>query len=206
MLLGRRYKHTPSSPASHIFSNAKMKLTYKSSDARNTSFEDESGQVMYWVNTPRGVGSRTSKIIKAQPGSSPDQNLRGSVVGEVEWGFGHDKLRFNGQEIRANDYMPSHRFMWRYGDSSRAVRSIQPLTASTDIERLLHQIRGNTVGLMLIYDSFGQRTSVPSLCRTLRRSTYSVRTNRRTSKCCQEAIISSTRSSSRSCSSTMFAR
>ncbi|EIW74411.1 hypothetical protein CONPUDRAFT_170135 [Coniophora puteana RWD-64-598 SS2] len=84
-------------------------------DARQANFIDHCGQVLYKTDTPWRLGHRTTTIVKAPlavPGMSGGP-VPGSIVAEIEWGFVHNRFRFEGQELEAGDFIPWRGFMGR---------------------------------------------------------------------------------------------
>ena len=94
-----------------------MRLMLSSESVRNTTFTNESGQVLYKTTHPRfKVGMQTTTIHKVKPNDDPtDMRDQFEAIGGIEWHIlGSSRFRLNGQEMQSNDFLPSHGIFGRF--------------------------------------------------------------------------------------------
>ncbi|EGN95739.1 hypothetical protein SERLA73DRAFT_186926 [Serpula lacrymans var. lacrymans S7.3] len=92
-----------------------MQLTLSSENVRDTVMTNLQGQVIYKIDTPWSLTARTTTIRKIRPSSSP-LSMRDDfeVVAEIDWhSWTSSKFRFNGNQVRSEDYIPSTGFTRR---------------------------------------------------------------------------------------------
>jgi len=88
-----------------------MLLTLSSESVRNTTFTNESGQVLYKTSHPFKLGTMgTTTIQKIVPNTDPlDMRDKFDAMGEIEWRlFGSSTFRTKGEEMQSNHFIPRH--------------------------------------------------------------------------------------------------
>lgn len=85
-----------------------MQLTLSSESVRNTTFTNETGQVIYKTSHPFSFKGTTT-IHKVVPNDDPmDMRDQFEVMGEIEWHWVSATLRMNGQVLQSSEFMPKH--------------------------------------------------------------------------------------------------